>query len=250
MGYNWEPNPMKKIFLFLILAAFAIQANAQTHFSIHLGAGFPQGDFGTYKNPKRVVLETKGKHGGATIGFNIGMKAKFDIPSIEGLGIIATGDFFLNGITNDIEDDMDENYEDYAVTLPKYINIPLMVGANYTYPIADNIGLFGEAAIGINFRKITDLTLECVEHDGDEEVDEISFDNATSLAFQVGAGLIFNEKFSVGIHYYSLGTSKVKGDVDYSYIDYSYGEEYSGIRSIKGGKLSTSILALRIGFHF
>lgn len=245
MGYNWEPNPMKKIFLFLILAAFAIQANAQTHFSIHLGAGFPQGDFGTYKNPERVVIETNGKHGGATIGFNIGMKAKIDIPSIEGLGIIATGDFFLNGITNDIEDDMDK---DYAVTLPKYINIPLMVGANYTYPIADNIGLFGEAAIGINFRKITDLTLE--GEDDVEEVDEISFDNATSLAFQVGAGFIFNEKFSVGIHYYSLGTSKVKGDVDYSYIDPYYGEEHSGSGSIKGGKLSTSILALRIGFHF
>lgn len=236
---------MKKTFLFLAIAVFAIQVSAQTHFSIHLGAGLPMGDFGAYKDSKIALYNASGKQGGAATGFDFGLKAKFDIPSINGLGVIVSGDFFFNGPNADFKDAIEdeENEENIEMTAPKYINIPLMVGANYTYNVSDKIGLFGEAAVGLNFRKITNATEE------DDTMEEITkFDLATNLGFQIGAGVIFNEKFSIGINYYALGTSKVKGEkeTDSPYSLFSNNSD----NKFRAGKLSTNIMSVRIGFHF
>lgn len=247
---------MKKTFLFLVLAAFAIQVNAQTHFSIHAGGAFPMGDFGAYSKVDKVSLfglNKNDKEGGASMGINLGMKIKFDIASVDGLGIIATGDIFFNGMNNDFKDDIANwckdvfggTAEDWDITSPKYLNIPVMIGANYTYNANNNIGLFAEAAVGMNFRNITNYS---ATYRDDDVVVKLSSDMATNFAFQVGAGILINEKISIGINYYSLGSSRVKG---------KYSEEWSTSYSStnttekeKRGYLYSSILALRLGFHF
>lgn len=248
---------MKKTFLFFAIAAFAIQVNAQTHFSLHLGGAFPSGDYGAYNKVEKLsIIDPKGKDGSASMGINLGMKAKFDIASVNGLGVIATGDIFFNGINSDFSDDYAKYFEDnglgtaddWEITTPKYLNVPIMVGANYTYNVNSNIGLFGEAAVGVNFRKITNLSATYTDPSNDEVVIKNTFDISTSFAFQIGAGLIFNENVSLGIHYYSLGSSKVKGKQTIEYPS-SWGMTDENDK-IKVGKLTTGMLALRLGFHF
>lgn len=223
----------------------------------------PTGDFGAYskKGAKLATQYSSGKEGGAGMGFNLGVKAKFDIPSVDGLGIIVTGDIYYNGLNSDYKDDLEkrEDNTESEISGGKYLNIPLMAGINYTHNISEDFGVFGEAALGANFRKITNMTDK-----NDYAESTYKYDMATTLGFQIGAGMIFKEKFSVGIHYYALGTSKVKGKYDsegeYGYDDDNWkkskGDEYDGDYNgseddtFKAGKLSTSMLVIRFGLHF
>lgn len=253
---------MKKTFLFLAIAAFAIQVNAQTHFSLHAGGTMPMGNFGSFSKVTKLAFASTGKEGGASMGFNLGMKVKFDIASVEGLGVILTGDVFLNSLQSDVSDKFEKMYGNgFDLTLPKYLNIPIMVGANYTYNISNSFGIYGEGAVGLNIQKTTNF-VQSADYDGVEYEVTTKFDLATSLGFQIGAGVIFNEKFSIGLHYYALGTNKLKGNTDnsdesgyddYDWDDYDWkagkeAEDYDD--TFKGGKLTTGMLVLRLGFHF
>lgn len=81
------------------------------------------------------------------------------------------------------------------------------------------------------------------------------YDNATSFAYQLGVGVLF-DKVSIGLHWYNLGSVKVKGEMisSTSVTDYYYDSdsEYydSDSESFTWKRLSTSMLTLKIGFHF
>lgn len=81
---------------------------------------------------------------------------------------------------------------------------------------------------------------------------EYKYDNAITFAYQFGVGILF-DKVSVGLHYYNLGSAKIKGEGS---VTYRYNDIYGGNdseyekASLKWKKLSTSMLALRIGYHF
>lgn len=254
-GIESKTKSMKKTFLFLAIAAFAIQVNAQTHFSLHAGGTMPMGEFGSFSKVSKLAFISTGKEGGARMGFNLGMKVKFDIASVEGLGVILTGDVFFNTLQSDISDKFEKMYgNDVDLTLPKYLNIPIMVGANYTYNISNSFGIYGEGAVGLNIQKITDFVAS-VDYDGEEYKSTAKYDLATKLGFQIGAGVILNEKFSIGVHYYALGTNKLKGKTsdnsdDFDYNDDDWKAEEDDDDTFKCGKLTTGMLAIRIGFHF
>lgn len=41
------------------------------------------------------------------------------------------------------------------ITLPKFLNIPIMIGANYEFGINNDITMFGEFGLGLNIAKVT-----------------------------------------------------------------------------------------------
>lgn len=241
---------MKKFFFtFISLMVLSFSTLfAQTHTSLHFGGSFPMGSFGESNVDKgKWALLGSSDQGGAGLGFNVGLKMKFDIPSISGLGVIATADFIFNGLNSDVKDFVEEleDEADEDITTPRYMNIPIMVGANYAYPLSSAVSVYGEAALGLNIRKITDFK-ESYEYSSVEGETSLKYDVATSFAFQLGAGFLFNEKFSIGVNYYILGSAQVKGKME---DDYDYTKE-SDSEKFKFKDVSPSMLLVRLGFHF
>ena len=267
--------------------------NKKIEFSLHLGGAVPLGDFGDSRirdEEPFVAWSTKeSDKGGAGFGANVGMKLKFNIPSVKGLGIIATADLFWNGANADLkdlkEDVLDEmlegsedsyygdyysySYEDEVydakVKLPNYLNIPIMAGLNYEYSLNNGISLWGEGAVGVNIAKVTKLEVYQEGHYSGYEYDYNSgsssyeydyeerwgmkYDIQTGLAFQIGVGVKFADKFSIGLHYYALGKVKLEGDYYEEEYRSDEGEDFDE-EPFKLKSVSPSIFAIRLGFHF
>ena len=267
----------KKILLIAVMMLTSIGAFAQTQFSIYAGGAFPMGKFkeGELKNKepnKWVLMEEKGTNGFAGIGFNVGMDLMFPIASVDGLGIIVGADFFYNGYNSELKDwfndlsdndDDDDDKDGSEITVshkPRFMNIPLMVGARYNYEINDGFGIFAEAGVGANLRMISSFKMDYSYSYYDpyygyvegEESRELTYNKAVTFSFKLGAGVMFAEHFSVGLDYYALGSAKVTGKIKSS-SDSDDDDYYKGDDSEKfKGKnaFSCSELVLRIGYHF
>lgn len=224
---------MKKVFLlsaFILVSLSAIQA--QNSFSLFFGGAFPTGDFSESDMDKEHWgLLGNDRDGGAGVGFDIGLQWNFGIQNVNGLGIILSVDGIINTLNSDVKDffeDLEdefeeEEYDDYELKTPKYLNFPIMVGANYTYKVNDNLGLYGEAAMGFNLRKITDIycqyEYDAVHYDDYGYVhyytkgrtQTYEYDLSTSFAYRLGAGFVFNDKYNLGVSFWNLGAAKVKG---------------------------------------
>lgn len=248
---------IKKIALLIIAILGVNCANAQKDVSIHLGMLFPQGDFAESRmNNGQVAWLDKTDRAGAGLGFDAGLKFRFHLPSVKGLGFIATADFFLNMPNDDVKDwkedyisEMEEydNVDEFSIAIPHYINIPIMVGLNYEYEIKDNIKFWGEGALGLNIGALTNYKQSIIGDDFEETM-EVSYNTNTSLAFQFGAGFMFNDKYSLGVHYYSLGSQKIKCEAVYEGREGSFSdidEARFTFRSINPG-----MLTIRLGYHF
>ena len=258
---------MKKIFIIATLLIVGSMAFAQTRMGIHAGLNLPMGDFGKYTSGSgSVAVWDDSKKGGAGTGFMAGLMGSTKLASVENLSIIYSVDFMYNGWCSDFKDDVEgngegsENNRDYddddyypyysyakaekgygeeeemEYTYSKYINVPALIGVNYKFPVKNNIAIFAEGALGMNFRMITSFGIT----QGSNEMTR-NYDNATSFAFKIGAGFEFNDRFVLGVHYYSLGASKVKGETD-------YGEGKP--EKFTYGKLSTATLAINLGIYF
>lgn len=281
---------MKKIFMAISILMISISCSEvfaqKDGFSLHLSGVFPNGKFGKFDEKLGTdgfqracaVFHNKSETGAAGTGFGLGFKYQFPIPQIENLRFLIGAEVMWNPLSADAKDYMDEiletakaenetaDYMDINTTFPNYLNIPLMAGLNYSFGLTEKVKLYGEFGIGLNVRIATKFM---VENEGkglfyyDEYYyygygrSEVTFryDNATSFAYQLGVGVLF-DKVSIGLHWYNLGSVKVKGEMisSTSVTDYYYDSdsEYydSDSESFTWKRLSTSMLTLKIGFHF
>lgn len=225
---------MKKTFIlsmaFVAMSAFS--AVAQNDIKLYAGAAFPNGKFGEFKEDY-FSLTNGQKYGGAGTGLSLGVSFKYNITGMKGLGIIASANLMFNPLNGDANDFIDEAEmeENFDISRPKYISIPLLVGGNFSYPLSNEVSIFAEAQIGVNFRIITDMTME----QGSSEI-TMSYSNATTFAYQVGAGLGFKKKYSISVEYYNLGAGKMKGKLS------------PGSDTMTGAKLTPALIALRLGY--
>ena len=245
-----------KLTMIAMLFAFGMNcATAQTKFSLHAGLASPLGSFADSRaENEQMAWINRTDRAGAGMGFNLGMKMHFPIQSIKGLSVVATADFFYNGPNSDVKDfrddmvdDMLTYRDDYTLTLPKYINVPIMVGANYKYGVSKTAQLWGEGTLGLNIGKITALSINAVDGNSEGNLKR-SYTSNTSFAFQIGAGVILSNKFSIGVHYYALGGQKVEGK-------WAEEEIFGGTVDTEDGKftfrtINPSIFAIKVGFHF
>ncbi|HNW54639.1 MAG TPA: hypothetical protein PKN21_10240, partial [Bacteroidales bacterium] len=172
---------MKKVLFFISAMLFAIlfSANAysQSKCSIHAGAAFPMGEFGSDSQNDEYA-------GGAAVGFNIGGKYLSTLNQ-NGIGVFVGGDFNYNGLKSSVKDDMKKiSSPGVDLTFYKYINIPLTAGLNYTYKANSQVSLFGELGVGADFLKVTNMTAEA-----NGQKIEMVFDLSTQFAYTLGGGL-------------------------------------------------------------
>lgn len=247
-----------------VIAVFALlgagAAQAQPHFSLRFGGNFPYGKFaeasGDYSagNPINWGLMDNSKKGGAGLGAIVGGQLKYDIKNVNGLGIIASVDGMFNSLGSDVTDyyddmidDLDGATNEFSVSLPMYINIPVMAGLNYSFAASGNLGLFVEAALGANIRIITDAVQTTYTPSTNyERIVTREYNRATTTAYRVGAGVTINKKYSLGVDYWSLGMAKAEGMT----VTEVNGSEQSNAPKFKAGKIKPTNITLRFGINF
>ncbi|MDR2145540.1 MAG: PorT family protein [Tannerella sp.] len=233
----------KFLFLFVCLLG-ASSAIAQTKSEIQIGVAIPGGDFADDDFDDAIFNE--GKAGGAATGLSVGYKLLSPIGS-ENLFWTISAAFIYNGLNSDWKDEIEDDVEDGDVTFPKYFSIPLLAGLQLEKQVAETMGLYAEAGIGLGLFKATDLKADGSE-DGYRFESETSFDLATGFTYKLGAGLIINDKYTVGLSYLNLGSHRLKYKTKY---DETYeGESYNESEDGKLKKLSISHIGISLGFRF
>jgi opacity protein-like surface antigen len=195
---------MKKLFIsgiaVLMLIAFS-NVKAQKGFSIHVGGAIPIGAFA--ESPAGLYLiDVAGDEGEASVGFNIGAKYLYEF-KLEGLGAFVNMDYNQNGMKKDFKDDVEEYYEDEdnpEFKFPKYLNIPILVGAQYTYKINEIVGVYGNLGLGVDILKMTKLTMESTDVEINWE-----FDTPAAFAYRLGFGTVLKDKFIIDLNFNFLG---------------------------------------------
>jgi opacity protein-like surface antigen len=150
-----------------------------------------------------------------------------------------------------VENDWEADFNDFTMKTPKYLNAPLMVGANYTYDINQKLGIYGEAGLGANFRYITKLELEGKQsYQGDtyKYIGENEYDPTFTFAYQLGAGIEVSKSMTIGVNFYNLGSGKVSGKFKEK-VSYN-GSSDSDSEKFKYKRVTPTMVMLRVGFKF
>lgn len=223
-------NKVRFFSIITILVVFSFQAYSQGHISLHFGPSFSMGDFGD--DDIEYAHYRAGLAGvGPGVGFN------YISPLTDyGLGLYVGLDVILNPISKDAQDDLeDEAGRMSEFTFPKYINIPVSAGLDYTFDANEGLSLFGQAGISISFLKMTDFIWE---EEGYYDYEE-KYDLSTSLGFNVGGGLIINDKVEIRLKYFGLGEHEIEGEYEYDSDD----------GNIDDYDQKVSLLMLTLGFR-
>lgn len=253
-------NIMKRLILSVLTAVMiflSADLSAQTNgFSLHIGGTMPMGSFAQSSN---AFLDYGSGKAAAANGFAIGAKAQysFPIPIVRRLKAMLTVDLLYNGMQNEAKNNL-EGYGNmngyFETSAPSYYNIPIMAGVNLSPLVLGPIKLYGEIGMGVNFRMVSDMqrVFEVKASDGSTRqfAGTVSFDNAATFAFQLGIGLCFLNRVSVGLSYYNLGRTELKG----SFTSFEGAEEMIGsianeYQEFSNGKIGTDMFVVRVGLH-
>lgn len=198
---------MKKVLFFAILFASCVfTSNAQTKSEFQIGLAAPSGDFAD-DDEEDAFSDGSGVAG---TGFYLGYKFLSPLKA-SGLFWTFSAGVMYNDLQSDFKDDLEDYLEDADdFSLPKYINVPVLIGLQYEKSLSDNISLYGEGAIGPNLFKLTNYSVS-----SDEYESTTTFKPIIGLGFKIGAGIVLNNKYTIGLSYLGLGSYKVKYESEY-----------------------------------
>lgn len=243
---------MKKTNIFktlIIGAAFCfagLTANAQFEFGLSLSGGIPTGDLGkkVEKNAAGLYGNSHGLMGkeyitqgsSASIGFNFRFGYRIPINNSEYGEVLPFVEF--GGQFNFLKKDIKEQYTTRGDTYPRYINIPMYIGAQYRYPVTDVIKPYVEFGIGYNMLLIT------VEKN--KAGDVYHYKNPSgAFSGNVGLGCFFSDYVSVGVYYYGLGTHAIKFTNDNNTVT-----DPIELANTNAKTHTLGTVAFRLNFHF
>ena len=228
---------------------------------------FGDSDMDFNNNGTEWGLVSEEDEGGAGIGASLGVMWQYGFPSASGLSLTLSADVILNLLNSNVNewyDDMIEETEkaetvtEVLVKKPRYLNVPVMAGLQYSTSLKDNVNIYFEGAIGFNIRNITEAETETKGYTVDpldptfrynyNQKETSTFDKMTSFAFRVGGGLIINDKYTIGVGYYNLGKGRVRGDDKQSLTNVS--GRTTDKQSFKYKNVVPTLVMVRIGYIF
>lgn len=229
--------------LFLIVQAISAHSKNE----IQIGIAIPNSYFGDNAT-NRFYLEGLGRAGCAYTGVFVNYKYLFPIKNIENL----YGSVSLSAFYNDLNYDIKDWYEDLMMfatkySIPKYLNIPLILGCQYEKHLSTSLNWYGEIGAGVNMLYISKFGYD--EHNYYHF--RQSFKPSFKVAYKVGTGILINNKYTIGFAYSGLGSHKVDYVLDEEIkIDRdSLGTQISP-RSEYHRKLKVSDYAVSVGVRF
>lgn len=238
-------NVKRSIACIAIMLGVATVGFAQSGLSVRVGGSFPMGTFAKGDADDMALMIPTSELGAAATGINGGVKYQLNV--LGDLGVFASADLFYNGLKNDVVETMKGDNEN--VELPSYMNIPLMLGANYTLLKLSGTSLWVEAGAGINLRNITANSASAAVGTLISGNTESNYDFSTSAAWQVGVGVSLS-KFSLGVHYYGLGASEITGETTTTAdLGGLFGGETKPVE-FTAGKLNPTMLVARVSYTF
>jgi len=228
---------MKKyLFLAVFFASCVFSLNAQTKSELQIGLAMPQGDFAD-DDEDDAIFDGSGV---AATGFYLGYKLLSPLKT-DGLYWTFNAGIMYNDLQSDFKDDIEDEMDDADdFSLPKYLNVPILAGLQYEKSSSDGFKLYGEAGLGLNVLKLTNLSAS----EDDSEM-KMTFKPSVKLGYKIGAGIVLQDKYTISLNYLGLGSHKVK---------YEYEEEFYGYSASDDDKfekaLSVSSLNITFGIRF
>ena len=140
-------------------------------------------------------------------------------------------DIFYNRLNGDLRDTMDDRLNDLirglltyqyqyyyrvdaeTLSFPSYVNIPAMAGLNTGVSLNENLKLYAEAGLGVNFSKITNWNIEwdlVGDRDRKSFTAKTAFDSSFKFAYALEGGIVVQDRYTVGLRYNNLGSNKYK----------------------------------------
>jgi hypothetical protein len=242
----------KGLCLALAFTLAGFMAQAQLTNSVYLNFGFPTGQFHTQTTtpiPGYILTKDNIAHDAAVgIGFGYRASYRFDV-GFGNVDPFVSGDFFWNRVRGDVRDAIIENNGKSSY----YINVPILIGAQYNYAINENIRPFAEFGVGYDIFMVGN---EGWKDNGIWATYKVN----GAMAFQIGAGCYFGEHVSAGLNFYGLGKhtinygSKTSDGLSNPTPILDANGNITNAAEIanadKNVQRRANILALRIGFHF
>lgn len=248
---------MKRFTIGLVLSLLLVmggQAFAQTRSYMCLGASLPMGNFGKGNADTWSLINANqdNRNGGASIGANVGLNWNFGI-GVPGLSVMFSIDGFYNGLNSNLKDyyeakeitmKNDPLVHKYDLSLPNYINVPVMAGLSQIFYLTPSFGIYLNAGIGGNARFLTwyHEAINYVDAETAAPRWVLEYKTAFSLAYQVGLGIEVAKGFTVNASFYDLGASAVVAERTQPEGGTDIYKNEKGVRP--------QMLLVRIGFRF
>lgn len=253
-----------------LLLTLAHTAHAQVKVGLRGGLTLPTGFYGCTQIkyvPQDWVfydLDQTSYSVGASTGFSAGAYITYALPFYDDLAVIISADFVQNGLGAVVKNDLNRtstgtytNNDTYKkeYELPLLRNIPITLGARYSYPLGGVFDVFLEAAAGVNIRQITPqaINIENTRTDGvvDNESHTYTYDNAATFALRLGAGFEFNNMFTLGGYYSYLGKAPLSGEYLHKYTNHILGGVSEGLdrTNFNYQQVAPSMVTIQLGIH-
>ena len=229
---------------------------AQSGTYLNLGINIPQGKFGDKAN--NCILYSDCDFGGANLGINVGFKFLTQT-KVQGLGFMITVDGMYNKLQHDLKSEDFVPYfipgiEGIAINVknPKYLNIPFMLGLNYSLEVNRTFGFFVEAGAGIDARFITPCKITAFDYSLEQKPDytfKNSYVTKFSFAYQIGLGISIKNAITFGLSYFDLGSALVQGTTEKLLRTTASAPVVGEKEDFKYRQLATKMFVFRLGIH-
>jgi hypothetical protein len=203
---------------------------ANRSLSLHAGIAFPANE---------VWSNVAGKLVSKT-GVGIGVKGVLPL-SARNLGLFMSADFIYNDSKSDEREYLDDKSQ------PSIYNVPVILGFNYRYDADARTALWIEFGMGPNFRRISEGEISYSMEDNLSPIrfkEKTQSKTSTSFALQLGAGVMFSEKFGLGLNYYSTGRTSIITEITRTSAS---GESATWSTNTK---VAADVFMLRLGYYF
>ena len=197
---------MKKLSTLVILAALVTTLHAQISLEPRISLVAPMGDF---KLPYEKAFLFRGA-GGASAGFGIGADATYPIDLVDNLSLFGSVDFFFNGVSSKLKDNVASDNPEADIDFNSYLNIPVLTGLKYEYVVPDiYVRTYVKGGIGFDVFSISNFTIDAAEVD-----QNFTFKPTAAMAATFGMGVILMDQYTIGFEFMSLGNHTPNGEME------------------------------------
>ena len=195
---------MRPLFFLAVLLSIATwTAHAQMievtqgELNVYAGVTSPTGDFSD------DVGDIDNGNGYAMLGFGITGEYVWPIGP-PGLGWVSGGSVIINRFDGEKAFDLSDNDVDLS---PGYwLNVPIMTGLKYEAEASPTVDVYGLGQLGVNLNKGPSTSIE----DDFGNSAKTSYGTVPSLGLNLGAGIVIDDRYIVGLRYKRLGEPEIE----------------------------------------